>query len=128
VRIPVGGSQFRRDVKLAQKRGKDMSKLREAIMLLTGGGPLPVRFRDHALTGEWKQFRDCHTAPDWLLLYLSLIESTAITCISPGLEYTPICSERRYGERPEGCPASPCPASPSQWSAPEVYTGLACFY
>jgi mRNA interferase YafQ len=69
VRNPISEAQFRRDVKLAQKRGKDMSKLREVILLLTGGRPLPPRFRDHPLTGDWKHYRDCHIEPDWLLIY-----------------------------------------------------------
>ncbi len=42
MRTPVTGAQFRRDVKLAQKRGKDMAKLREIILLLVGGKPLPA--------------------------------------------------------------------------------------
>ncbi|MGA3098593.1 MAG: type II toxin-antitoxin system YafQ family toxin, partial [Bryobacteraceae bacterium] len=42
-------AHFRRDVKLAGKRGNDMSKLREAILLLSAGGPLPTRYRDHPL-------------------------------------------------------------------------------
>jgi mRNA interferase YafQ len=65
----VRGSQFKRDVKLAERRGKDVSKLRELILLLTEGRPLPPRYKDHALNGEWKHFRDCHIEPDWLLLY-----------------------------------------------------------
>jgi mRNA interferase YafQ len=56
-------------VKLAGKRGKDMSKLRELILLLAEGEPLPARYRDHALGGAWNHFRDCHIEPDWLLIY-----------------------------------------------------------
>lgn len=62
-------TQFKRDVKLAERRGKDMAKLRELIVLLAEGGPLPPRYRDHALGGDWKNFRDCHIESDWLLLY-----------------------------------------------------------
>ena len=69
MRTPVGGAQFRRDVKLAQKRGKDMAKLREIILLLVEGKPLTARCKDHALSGEWSHFRDCHIEPDWLLIY-----------------------------------------------------------
>ena len=65
----IGGAQFRRDVKLAQRRGKDMSKLRELIVRLIQGNPLPPRYRDHPLTGEWKLHPDCHLEPDWLLIY-----------------------------------------------------------
>jgi mRNA interferase YafQ len=69
VRNPVKGAQFRRDVKLVQKRGKDMAKLREAILLLIEGSSLPPRYKDHPLGGDWKHFRDCHLEPDWLLIY-----------------------------------------------------------
>jgi mRNA interferase YafQ len=62
-------TQFKRDVKRAKKRGKGMTKLRDLILLLAGETPLPVRFKDHPLSGEWKQYRDCHVEPDWLLLY-----------------------------------------------------------
>jgi mRNA interferase YafQ len=47
MRTPVEGTQFRRDVKLAQKRGKDTAKLREAILLLIEGTPLPPAPRPH---------------------------------------------------------------------------------
>lgn len=65
----VRGTQFKRDVKLAEKRGKDLGKLRELILLLVNGNPLPSRYKDHPLSGDWKHYRDCHIEPDWLLLY-----------------------------------------------------------
>jgi hypothetical protein len=43
LRTPISGVQFRRDVKLAQKRGKDLAKLREVILLLVEGNPLRYR-------------------------------------------------------------------------------------
>ncbi len=69
MRNPISGAQFRRDVKLAERRGKDMKKLRELILLLIEGEPLPPRYKDHSLGGDWKHYRDCHIEPDWLLLY-----------------------------------------------------------
>jgi len=66
---PVEGAQFRRDVKLAQKRNKDMAKLRETILLLIEGSPLSARYKARPLAGDWKHFRDCHIEPDWLLIY-----------------------------------------------------------
>ena len=62
----VRGAQFRRDVKLAERRGKDLSKLREVLLLLAEGQPLAPRYKDHPLSGEWKHCRDCHIEPDWL--------------------------------------------------------------
>jgi mRNA interferase YafQ len=69
LRNPISGTQFQRDVRLAQKRGKDMGKLREIISILVEGRSLPARCKDHPLGGEWKHFRDCHIEPDWLLIY-----------------------------------------------------------
>jgi mRNA interferase YafQ len=69
LRKPFSGTQFQRDVKLAQKRGKEMGKLREIILLLVEGRPLPARCKDHPLGVDWKYFRDCHIEPDWLLIY-----------------------------------------------------------
>jgi mRNA interferase YafQ len=69
MRNPVSGAQFRRDVKLARKRGKDMNKLRELILLLIEEASLPPRYKDHPLRGNWRHHRDCHIEPDWLLIY-----------------------------------------------------------
>ncbi len=65
----IRGAQFKRDVKLAERRGKDLAKLRELILLLVEGDSLPPRYKDHSLGGNWKHYRDCHIEPDWLLLY-----------------------------------------------------------
>jgi mRNA interferase YafQ len=69
VRNPISLAQSRRDVKLAGKRGNDMSKLREAIMLVAAGDPLPARYRDHALGGNRSHHRDCPIESNWRLIY-----------------------------------------------------------
>ncbi|MGO9208974.1 MAG: type II toxin-antitoxin system YafQ family toxin [Terriglobales bacterium] len=69
MRSLIRGVQFRRDVKLAKRRGKDLSKLRGLILLLAEGQPLPPRYKDHPLSGDWKHYRDCHIESDWLLIY-----------------------------------------------------------
>jgi len=69
VLTPVSSGRFRRDVKRAEKRGKDMHKLKTVLSLLIEQQPLPARYHDHPLKGEWKGFRDLHIEPDWLLLY-----------------------------------------------------------
>jgi mRNA interferase YafQ len=61
--------QFKRDVKLARRRGKDLGKLRNVIALLAEGGALAAELRDHPLKGEWSPSRDIHIEPDWLLIY-----------------------------------------------------------
>jgi mRNA interferase YafQ len=57
------------DVRLAQKRGKDMDKLKAALSLLIEQELLPASYNDHPLRGDWSGFRDLHIEPDWLLLY-----------------------------------------------------------
>jgi len=61
--------QFKRDAKLAKKRGKDMEKLRVIVELLLADRPLPPELGDHPLKGDWKPRRDIHIEPDWLLIY-----------------------------------------------------------
>jgi mRNA interferase YafQ len=65
----ISGTQFKRDVKLAQRRGKGMAKMRELLLLLVREEPLPPQYKDHPLSGDWKRFRDCHLEPDWILIY-----------------------------------------------------------
>ena len=62
-------NKFKRDVKRLQKQGKDLQKLREVIELLANEQPLPEKYRDHKMTGNWNDFRDCHIEPDWVLIY-----------------------------------------------------------
>ena len=65
----VRSTQFKRDVKLAEKRGRNMAKLRDLILLLAEGTSLPPSYKDHPLGGDWNHYRDSHIEPDWLLLY-----------------------------------------------------------
>ncbi len=67
--IPVRTSQFKRDVKLAEKRGKKISLLKKIMIQLVNEEPLDSKNRDHKLTGNYKEHRECHIEPDWLLIY-----------------------------------------------------------
>ena len=62
-------SQFKKDYKLAMKRGLDISLLEGIIAKLALGESLPEKNRDHALSGNWNGYRECHILPDWLLIY-----------------------------------------------------------
>ena len=62
-------TQFRKDYKLAMKRGLRIALLEEVVERLAMGEPLPEKNRDHALTGDWVGHRECHIQPDWLLVY-----------------------------------------------------------
>lgn len=62
-------NRMKRDVKRMKRRGKDMDKLTDILDMLARQEPLPRRNRDHALTGNLSDFRECHIEPDWLLMY-----------------------------------------------------------
>ncbi len=62
-------SQFKKDVKLLLKRGKDLSKLKRIMENLANGEALPARNKDHPLKGTLKDCRECHLEGDWLLIY-----------------------------------------------------------
>lgn len=62
-------TRFQKDLKRVQKRGYDISLLTEVIKLLAGGKPLPEKNKDHPLIGDYSGCRECHIAPDWLLIY-----------------------------------------------------------
>ena len=62
-------SQFKKDFKLAMKRGLNIDLLETVIATLALGEPLPDKNKDHALTGNWIGHRECHILPNWLLIY-----------------------------------------------------------
>ncbi len=66
---PVRSSRFKRDVRKARARGKDMDKLRALLASLVQREPLSTRHRDHPLRGIWKGYREAHIEPGWLVIY-----------------------------------------------------------
>lgn len=66
---PNRQSQFKKDVKLLIKRGKDMQKLKFIILELLAGRNLDPKHKDHQLIGNYANTRECHVEPDWLLIY-----------------------------------------------------------
>ena len=80
----VPTSQFKKDYKLMKKRGLDMRKLEDVIDTLASETPLEARFSDHELTGQYKGFRECHIAPDWLLIYAVNRDELILTAARTG--------------------------------------------
>ena len=62
-------NQFKKDYKKAVKRHCDIEELFKVIELLKTQQPLPPEKRDHALTGDYSGYRECHVHPDFLLVY-----------------------------------------------------------
>lgn len=65
----VVSNQFKKDLKLAKKRGLKISRLQEVVNMLANQQPLDEKYRDHNLSGNYTGFRECHIEPDWLLVY-----------------------------------------------------------
>lgn len=65
----VLSSRFKKDLKLAAKRGYRLEALDEVVEQLARQEQLVPKFRDHDLTGNYSGFRECHIQPDWLLVY-----------------------------------------------------------
>ncbi len=60
---------FKKDYKRVLKRGLDISKLQNVVALIANGEDLPTSLHDHPLSNNWESHRECHIAPDWLLIY-----------------------------------------------------------
>ncbi len=78
--------QFKKDFKLAVKRGFDVGELQKVISILVSEQPLPEKYRDHALTNlkEYINVRECHIQPDWLLIYKIYKDSLILKLIRTG--------------------------------------------
>jgi len=62
-------SQFKRDLRRLERQGKELAKMREAILLLAYEKDLPDRYLDHPLRGQWRDYREIHIEGDWVLIY-----------------------------------------------------------
>ena len=62
-------TKFKKDYKRMKKQGKDLSLLQMVIDDLLAEKIKKKKNRDHALTGNYLGFRECHIQPDWLLIY-----------------------------------------------------------
>lgn len=79
-------SQFKKDYKLALKRGCDKRLLEQVLTMLANQQPLPEKYRDHSLTNSrnYKNVRECHIQPDWLLVYMVEQEDLILKLIRTG--------------------------------------------
>ena len=80
----VPTSQFKKDYKRIKRRGYNMRELQDVLDALLDGGRLQLRYRDHALTGDYSGFRECHIRPDWLLVYAIDGEKLILTASRTG--------------------------------------------
>jgi mRNA interferase YafQ len=69
MRVIAYTKQFEKDLNKAQSAGRDIETLKLIIEMITAGERLPRKLNDHKLIGNFKGRRECHLAPDWLLIY-----------------------------------------------------------
>jgi len=81
-------SQFKKDVKLMLKQGKDIQDLLDVVELLRTDTPLPDKCHDHPLSGNWIGKRECHIDPDWLLIYEKSENILLLTLVRTGSHST----------------------------------------
>lgn len=62
-------TSFKKDYKRAKRRGYNLYLIEEVIRLLVQQEPLPERYKEHSLMGNYASYRECHITPDWLLIY-----------------------------------------------------------
>ena len=61
--------KFNKDIKLLKRRNYDLKKLKDVILTLREQNKLSEKYKDHALSGNYSEYRECHIEPDWLLIY-----------------------------------------------------------
>jgi mRNA interferase YafQ len=62
-------AQFKKDLNRAFRQKRDIEKVKKILEVLAIPEPLPEVYKDHKLKGVWRDFRECHIEPDWLLIY-----------------------------------------------------------
>ena len=77
-------TQFKKDLKQIRKRGLDLNSLKFILDTLQKQEALPLKYRDHALVGDYRGFRECHIEPDWLLIYTISNEKLILTAARTG--------------------------------------------
>lgn len=78
--------QFKKDYKLALKRGFKISELTKLVSILANEQPLPEKYKDHALENSrnYKNMRECHIKSDWLLIYKKYNDRLVLELIRTG--------------------------------------------
>ena len=77
-------SKFKKNYKRMQKRGLKKEELQKVVELLRNGKKLDIKYKDHALKGQFKEYRECHINPDWLLVYEIRDDILVLTLIDTG--------------------------------------------
>lgn len=82
----IQSSLFKKELKLAKKRNKNLKKLKMILEILSNGENLPLQYKDHQLINN-KRFincRECHIEPDWLLVYQIIEDKLILLLVETG--------------------------------------------
>lgn len=77
-------TQFKRDLKLAKRRHKDLGLLQKVMRQIENEEVLDRKLRDHYLSGNWDSHRELHLEPDWLLIYKLIPKSRTVVFVRTG--------------------------------------------
>lgn len=77
-------AKFKKDYKKIIKRGYNQEDFKTVINILVSGNPLPEKYKDHSLSGNYVGFRECHINPDWLLIYKIENDILTLTLVRTG--------------------------------------------
>lgn len=80
----ISTKKFKKDLKNIIKSGYDVSLLDKVVSILLQGNPLPEKYKDHNLTGNWIGHRECHITPDWILIYFINDNTLTLTLTRTG--------------------------------------------
>ncbi len=75
-------NRFRKDFKLAIKRGLDMTLIQTVMKDLENEIVLEQKYQEHPLSNQYIGCRECHIQPDWLLIYQ--LDGNCITFVRTG--------------------------------------------
>ena len=70
MKMPGFTNQFEKDMKLCEKQNKDLTKIKAVMFDIIVENKLHEKYQDHKLSGNWKNHKECHIEPDWLLMYV----------------------------------------------------------
>lgn len=77
-------NKFKKDLKVAIKRGYSIDLLNNIVDTLAKGESLSEKYKDHYLSGNWSKYRECHITPDWLLIYKIEDDILVLTLVRTG--------------------------------------------
>ena len=80
----IVANKFKKDLKRIRKQGKDLDMLQDVLQTLLEENELDAKHHDHALTGNYIGFRECHIEPDWLLIYMTNHNELILTASRTG--------------------------------------------